>query len=137
MKYPKREFFSDCFSSIHFYFQAGNQVQDDVIVSTIQLISESTNQQSYMTLQLFKALKDDLQNRQPLTQVAVWAIGEYGDLLLDSKSDDDSGVSSPTEDEVIEVYQRLLWSPQNTVTTKQYALLSLTKLSTRFSVTTK
>lgn len=37
-----------------------------------------------------------------------------------------------TEDEVIDVYQRLLWSPQNTVVTKQYTLLSLTKLSTRF-----
>lgn len=37
-----------------------------------------------------------------------------------------------TEDEVIDVYQRLLWNPQNTVVTKQYTLLSLTKLSTRF-----
>lgn len=30
------------------------------------------------------------------------------------------------------MYQRLLWNPQNTVVTKQYTLLSLTKLSTRF-----
>jgi len=37
-----------------------------------------------------------------------------------------------TEDDVIAVYQRLLWSTQNTIITKQYALLSLTKLSTRF-----
>lgn len=37
-----------------------------------------------------------------------------------------------TEDDVIDVYQKLLWSQQNTVTTKQYTLLSLTKLSTRF-----
>lgn len=125
------------FFKLYFDFQAGNQVQDDVIVSTIQLISESTNQQSYMTLQLFRALKEDLQNRQPLTQVAVWAIGEYGDFLLDARSDEDGGMSPPTEEDVIDVYQRLLWSPQNTVTTKQYALLSLTKLSTRFSSTTK
>lgn len=117
--------------------QAGNQVQDDVVVSTIQLISESTNQQSYIALQLFNALKDDLQNRQPLTQVAVWAIGEYGDLLLEVRIDDDGGKQPPTEEEVIDVYQRLLWSPQNTVTTKQYALMSLTKLSTRFNNTTK
>lgn len=40
--------------------------------------------------------------------------------------------SQLTEDEVIELYQRLLWSQQNTVVTKQYTLLSLTKLSTRF-----
>jgi len=52
-------------------------VRDDVISSTLQLISESTSHQSYVTLQLFKAVSEDLQDRQPLTQVAVWAIGLY------------------------------------------------------------
>ncbi|EFA09960.1 AP-1 complex subunit gamma-1 isoform X2 [Tribolium castaneum] len=115
---------------------AGNYVRDDVISSTIQLISESTNQQSYMTLQLYKALSEDLMDKQPLIQVAVWAIGEYGDQLLQASIDDDSGITPPTEEQVIELYQKLLWSPQNTTVTKQYALMSLTKLSTRFTVTT-
>ncbi|KAL3269761.1 hypothetical protein HHI36_008821 [Cryptolaemus montrouzieri] len=114
---------------------AGNYIRDDVIVSTIQLISESTNQQSYMSLQLYKALSQDLMDKQPLTQVAIWAIGEYGDLLLQAEVDED-GNSPPSEEEVIEIYQRVLWSPQNTSTTKQYALMSLTKLSTRFHSTT-
>jgi AP-1 complex subunit gamma-1 len=114
---------------------AGNYVRDDVISSTIQLISESTNQQPYMTLQLYKALSEDLMDKQPLTQVAVWAIGEYGDQLLQVSIDDDSGVVPPTEEQVIDLYQKLLWSPQNTTTTKQYALMSLTKLSTRFTST--
>ncbi|KAJ8964494.1 hypothetical protein NQ314_004781 [Rhamnusium bicolor] len=116
---------------------AGNYVRDDVITSTIQLISESTSQQAYMTFQLYRALAEDYQNRQPLTEVAVWAIGEYGDQLLQAAIEDDHNVLPPTEDEVIDVYQKLLWSPQNTVTTKQYALMSLTKLSTRFSNTNK
>lgn len=90
-----------------------------------------------MTLQLFRALKDDLQNRQPLTQVAVWAIGEYGDLLLDARTEEDGNLQPPTEEDVIDVYQRLLWTPQNSATTKQYALMSLTKLSTRFNNTTE
>ncbi|XP_060528822.1 AP-1 complex subunit gamma-1 isoform X1 [Cylas formicarius] len=111
---------------------AGNYVRDDVIVSTIQLISESTDQQSYMTHQLYKALAEDLQNRQPLTQVAVWAIGEYGDLLLQTCNNEESGMERVSEEEVITIYQRLLWSPQNSPTTKQYALMSITKLSTRF-----
>ncbi|XP_019881843.1 AP-1 complex subunit gamma-1 isoform X2 [Aethina tumida] len=114
---------------------AGNYLRDDVITSTIQLISESTSQQAYMTLQLYKALSEDLMNRQPLTQVAVWAIGEYGDLLLQATLDDDPSYKPPTEEEVLELYQKLLWSPQNTVTTRQYALMSLTKLSTRFTNT--
>lgn len=115
---------------------AGNYVRDDVISSTLQLISESTSHQSYVTLQLFKAVSEDLQDRQPLTQVAVWAIGEYGDMLLTAQPDDEHGIARPpSEEEVLEVYQRLLWNPQNTSTTKQYALMSLTKLSTRFNNT--
>ncbi|CAH1959514.1 unnamed protein product [Acanthoscelides obtectus] len=112
---------------------AGNYIRDDVISSTIQLISESPTHQGYVTLQLYRALKEDLQNRQPLIQVGVWCIGEYGDLLTSAQSDDD--IQPPTEEEVVEVYQRVLWSPQNTVTTKQYALMSLVKLSTRFTNT--
>lgn len=63
----------------------------------------------------------------------MWAIGEYGDMLI-SGSVEELGESAekPSENDVIDVYQRLLWSPQNTSTTKQYTLMSLTKLSTRF-----
>lgn len=114
---------------------AGNYVRDDVIASTIQLISESTAHQSYVSLQLYKAVSEDLMNKQPLTQVAMWAIGEYGDLLLVAEIDEE-GVGPPTEEEVIDIYQKILWSPQNSATTKQYALMSLTKLSTRFTNTT-
>lgn len=99
----------------------------------IQLISESTSQQSYITLHLWKALSEDVFDKQPLSQVATWAIGEYGDFLLTATTDDVSDVSRPTENEVIEIYQKLLWSPQNNAITKQYTLLSLMKLSTRFS----
>ncbi|KAJ8968872.1 hypothetical protein NQ317_008128 [Molorchus minor] len=116
---------------------AGNYIRDDVISSTIQLISETTSEQAYVSLQLYKALSEDMHNRQPLTQVAVWAIGEYGDMLLQAAIEEDHNIRPPTEDEVIDVYQKLLWSPQNSVITKQYTLMSLTKLSTRFSNTNK
>ncbi|XP_012170439.2 AP-1 complex subunit gamma-1 isoform X5 [Bombus terrestris] len=112
---------------------AGNYVRDDVVACTIQLISETQSQQSYAVSALWKALEKDTSDKQPLAQVATWCIGEYGDLLLYGPPSED--IDTPvnlTEDEVIDVYQRLLWSPQNTVVTKQYTLLSLTKLSTRF-----
>lgn len=112
-------------------------MRDDVISSTIQLISESTNQQAYVTFQLYKAISVDLMDKQPLTQVSVWAIGEYGDQLIQATAEDDNNVAPPTEEEVIELYQKLLWSPQNSNVTKQYALMSLTKLSTRFTATNK
>ncbi|XP_034248524.1 AP-1 complex subunit gamma-1 isoform X4 [Thrips palmi] len=114
---------------------AGNYVRDDVVSCTIQLVSESVEQQGYVAAQLWRALEQDTSDRQPLTQVATWCIGEYGDSLLYgdvSVSEDPSDIVRVTEDEILDVYQRLLWSPQNTVITKQYTLLSLTKLSTRF-----
>lgn len=64
------------------FFQAGNYVRDDVVSSTIQLISESATQQAYIVHQLWDALQKDTADRQPLTQVATWVIGEFGDLLL-------------------------------------------------------
>ncbi|XP_043249465.1 AP-1 complex subunit gamma-1 isoform X6 [Colletes gigas] len=112
---------------------AGNYVRDDVVACTIQLISETQSQQGFAVTALWKALEKDTFDKQPLAQVATWCIGEYGDLLLYAPPSED--IDAPvnlTEDEVIDVYQRLLWSPQNTVVTKQYTLLSLTKLSTRF-----
>ncbi|KAJ1521985.1 hypothetical protein ONE63_002310 [Megalurothrips usitatus] len=114
---------------------AGNYVRDDVVSSTIQLISESVAEQGYVAAQLWRALEQDTCDRQPLTQVATWSIGEYGDTLLYgdvSVGDDPSDIVKVTEEEILDVYQRLLWSPQNSVVTKQYTLLSLTKLSTRF-----
>ncbi|XP_048507815.1 AP-1 complex subunit gamma-1 isoform X2 [Athalia rosae] len=113
---------------------AGNYVRDDVVACTIQLISEAqTSKQNYAVCALWHALERDTADKQPLAQVATWCIGEYGDLLLYGTPSED--VETPvnlTEDEVIDVYQRLLWSPQNSVVTKQYTLLSLMKLSTRF-----
>lgn len=72
--------------------QAGNYVRDDVVSCTIQLISESVSQQTYMVRQLWQALERDTSDRQPLTQIATWCIGEYGDLLLynQSQSEDDN-----------------------------------------------
>ncbi|PNF30357.1 AP-1 complex subunit gamma-1 [Cryptotermes secundus] len=111
---------------------AGNYVRDDVVSCTIQLVSESTSQQGYIVEQLWHALERDTMDRQPLTQVATWCIGEYGDLLIYGPSTSEDNPIRVSEDDVIAVYQRLLWSTQNTIITKQYTLLSLTKLSTRF-----
>ncbi|XP_043282180.1 AP-1 complex subunit gamma-1 isoform X3 [Venturia canescens] len=112
---------------------AGSFVRDDVVACTIQLISETQAQQSYAVSALWRALERDTFDKQPLAQVATWCIGEYGDLLLYGPPIDDADTPiNLTEDDVIDVYQRLLWNPQNTVVTKQYTLLSLTKLSTRF-----
>lgn len=61
---------------------AGNYVRDDVTTSTIQIISNSpSNEQANVTVKLWESIQDNFEN-QPLLQVAIWCIGEYGDLLL-------------------------------------------------------
>lgn len=67
-------------------FQAGNYVRDDVVSGVIQLLVATPVQQTYMVAQLWSALESDTADRQPLTQVATWCIGEFGDLLLSPES---------------------------------------------------
>ena len=63
-------------------------------------------------------------------QVCCWCIGEYGAMLRESCAD--LGTGPVTESEVIGWYSKVMWAHHITVVTKQYALISLTKLSTRF-----
>ncbi|XP_058825272.1 AP-1 complex subunit gamma-1-like isoform X2 [Topomyia yanbarensis] len=101
---------------------AGNNIRDDVIASTIQLISNSPKEeQCFISGKMLESISNmnQLENRQPLVQVAVWTLGEYGET-----GDFD-------ENELIDHYRQLLWAPHLSITTKQYILVSLAKLSVR------
>ncbi|XP_029720050.1 AP-1 complex subunit gamma-1 isoform X6 [Aedes albopictus] len=114
---------------------AGNYVRDDVVSSTIQLILNSPpEEQAYIGLRLWDSLHNitnSFEDKQPLLQVAVWTIGEYGDLVLSSERIED--VEIPAESELVELYQKLLWSTSVSTASKQYTLVSLAKLSTRIN----
>jgi hypothetical protein len=62
--------------------QAGNYVRDDVVACVIQLVSDSADHHGYMTAALWTALASQPLASQPLAQVATWAVGEFGDLLV-------------------------------------------------------
>ncbi|XP_058446734.1 AP-1 complex subunit gamma-1-like [Malaya genurostris] len=101
---------------------AGNNIRDDVIASTIQLISNSPKEeQSFISAKMLESISNmnQLENRQPLVQVAVWTLGEYGEA------------GNFNENELIDHYRQLLWAPHLSITTKQYILVSLAKLSVR------
>ncbi|KAJ0180313.1 hypothetical protein K1T71_003717 [Dendrolimus kikuchii] len=129
------------------FLKAGNYLRDDTVSSTIQIISSApAERQAYASMRLWHSLEKsavsaDATEKQPLIQVAAWTIGEYGDLLVSEASNaismvDEDGVDDfvrPSEEYVIDVYQKLLWSTQLSITTKEYLLLSLAKLSTRFT----
>ncbi|XP_055371083.1 AP-1 complex subunit gamma-1 isoform X2 [Condylostylus longicornis] len=111
---------------------AGNYVRDDVVSSTIQLISgSSVPEQTYITSRLWESIQvnNHCEDKQPLLQVAVWAIGEYGDLFMYGENPEE--FEKPPETELIALYNKFLTSAQVSTTSKQYALVSLVKLSTR------
>ncbi|KAH8275839.1 hypothetical protein KR018_001187, partial [Drosophila ironensis] len=134
---------------------AGNYVRDDVVSSTIQLVSSSpVPEQTYITNRFWESLQvaNHCEDKQPLLQVAVWAIGEYGDLFMYGANEEGkcdtarhfaretlslyylfqpSEFERPTESDLIAVYHKFLTSAQVSTTSKQYALVSLAKLSTR------
>ncbi|CAK1552596.1 unnamed protein product [Leptosia nina] len=127
--------------------KAGNYLRDDTVSNTIQIISSAPGErQAYASQRLWISLErsavcGDSTEKQPLIQVAAWTIGEYGDMLVSEASNaismvDDDGVDEfvrPSEEYVIDIYQKLLWSTQLSITTKEFLLLSLAKLSTRFT----
>ena len=65
-----------------------NLVQDEVINSFVQMVSETPSLHAYTTVEMFKAIKSDVQ-QQSLCQVAAWCIGEFGDLLITGAAEAD------------------------------------------------
>jgi len=112
---------------------SGNMVRDDVIFNTIQLISESAQHQKYAVHLAWRSVEstEHCTEFQPMTQVSCWCIGEYGNHLTDGCADLDSGAVQ--EQEVVTWYQKIISTSSMSIVTKQYALMSLTKLSTRFT----
>uniref|UniRef100_A0A6G1S956 AP-1 complex subunit gamma n=1 Tax=Aceria tosichella TaxID=561515 RepID=A0A6G1S956_9ACAR len=77
---------------------AGNFVRDDVVGTLCQLISDTPTLHTYCVKQLWLHLNsDELDTKQPLVQVAVWCIGEYGDLINDPLE-----LQDPADDEANE-----------------------------------
>ena len=112
---------------------AGNYVRDDVIFNTIQLVSETPDLHPYVVHEAWKAIRDTVSctDKQPLVQVSCWCIGEYGAHLLNGVSVEGETLTV-SEQEVIEIYQKILSAKHMSLITKQYAIMSVTKLSTRF-----
>lgn len=102
--------------------------------NTIQLISETKNLYAYAVQQVWRHLVDDLHSKQPLVQVGMWTIGEYGDLLNDNSTDlpENAEHLNVSEDEVITMCENILNSSLMNLVTKEYAVNALIKLSARF-----
>ncbi|XP_070198443.1 AP-1 complex subunit gamma-1-like isoform X2 [Littorina saxatilis] len=112
---------------------AGNYIRSDVVTITIQLIAETAALHAYSVQQLFKAVQTSY-DQQPLVQVASWCIGEYGDQIFSGNVEDEEPLQV-TEDEVIDMLEKVVAGANSAVATKEYAITALMKLSTRFTHT--
>ncbi|XP_060078915.1 AP-1 complex subunit gamma-1-like isoform X1 [Ylistrum balloti] len=112
---------------------AGNYVRDDMVSVLIQLIAETTTLHGYTVKSMFRQLQCDI-TQQPLTQVATWCIGEYGEQLLVEQPDEEEPMQF-SEDEVITVLEKILTNNNSLEVTKEYCITAVMKLSSRFRTT--
>uniref|UniRef100_H2ZPK1 AP-1 complex subunit gamma n=1 Tax=Ciona savignyi TaxID=51511 RepID=H2ZPK1_CIOSA len=110
---------------------AGNHVRDDAVPNLIHLLSATDKMHAYSAQQLFKAVSEvnDL-SVQPLTQVACWCLGEYGDELVSAPVEDEP--VNISEKDVLDMLDKVLRTSLSTAVTKSYAINAVMKLSTRF-----
>ena len=101
---------------------------EETVCSMISLVTSNPDLQEYATNKLYSTLV--AKTAQPvLLQLAIWCVGEYGELLLRPQSD---GTPPPTPTAVVSLLSAVLRSPVAELNTKEYVLNALMKLTTRF-----
>ena len=70
--------------------QASSYIREELVSTIIAMISENTEEHGYSVQRLYHALTEDI-SQQSLSQVAVWTIGEFGDLLVSRPGEIEGG----------------------------------------------
>lgn len=116
---------------------SGNYVSDHVVANIIQLIGEYAEEQTYAVKELFQCVQDpNFDAKQPLVQVACWSLGEFGDLLLSTgpiSVGEEQQAWNISEQPVVDALENIIKNKHSWVSTREYALNALMKLSTRFT----
>ncbi|CAA0818295.1 AP-1 complex subunit gamma-2 [Striga hermonthica] len=112
--------------------EAGNYVKDEIWHALIVVITNAPNLHGYTVRCLYKVVQTSIE-QETLVRVAVWCIGEYGDLLVSNAGMLD--VEDPitvTESDAVDVVEAAIRSNYSDLTTRSMCLISLLKLSSRF-----
>ena len=87
---------------------------------------------AYAVTKLYLALREDI-SQEALVHAGLWAIGEYGDVLVRNEIiDPDETPTRVTESEVLDLVESIFKSPYTTDVGREYAMTALMKLSARF-----
>ncbi|XP_066332823.1 AP-1 complex subunit gamma-2-like isoform X3 [Miscanthus floridulus] len=110
---------------------AGNHVKDDICHALIVVLSNTAEFQGYSVRSLYKAL-------QSYVRVAVWCIGEYGEMLVNNVGMlDREEPIKVTESDAVGAVEFALSRYSADVTTGAMCLVALLKLSSRFPSTSE
>ena len=102
---------------------------EETVCSLIALVTSNPDLQAYATGKLYATLV--AKTSQPvLLQLAVWCVGEYGELLVSTPVAD---CEQPSPIEVVTMLSGVLRSPVAELNTKEYVLNALMKLTARFA----
>ncbi|KAK8582847.1 hypothetical protein V6N13_069615 [Hibiscus sabdariffa] len=112
--------------------EAGSFVKDEVWHALIVVISNASDLHGYSVRALYRALQTTTE-QESLVRVAVWCIGEYGDILVNNVGMLD--IEEPitvTESDAVDAVEVAIKHHTSDLTTKAMALIALLKLSSRF-----
>ncbi|KAK8370113.1 hypothetical protein V6Z11_A01G155500 [Gossypium hirsutum] len=112
--------------------EAGNFVKDEVWHALIVVISNASDLHGYSVRALYRAFQTSAE-QETLVRVAVWCIGEYGDMLVNNVGMLD--IEEPitvTESDAVDALEVSIKRHNSDLTTKAMALIALLKLSSRF-----
>ncbi|KAL8142389.1 hypothetical protein V2J09_015421 [Rumex salicifolius] len=112
--------------------EAGKFVKDDVWHALVVVISNASDLHGYTTRSLYRALQISTE-QESLMKVAVWCIGEYGDMLVNNVGMLD--IEEPitvTESDAIDPIEIAIKRHSSDLTTRAMCLAALLKLSSRF-----
>ncbi|MFQ6629811.1 hypothetical protein Gotur_007943 [Gossypium turneri] len=112
--------------------EAGNFVKDEVWHALIVVISNASDLHGYTVRALYRAFLTSTE-QETLVRVAVWCIGEYGDMLVNNVGMLD--IEDPitvTECDAVDAVEVAIKRHTSDLTTKAMALIALLKLSSRF-----
>jgi AP-1 complex subunit gamma-1 len=123
--------------------ELADQEQDTLLSTLVQLVASSPDLQGYTTQKLYVACieaetegerRDALPELSTLVKATFWCLGEYGNLLISGGGGiEEEEAIEVSEDDVLDLFERLMNDMNLAAEAKVYGLTGLVKLANRFS----
>lgn len=113
---------------------AGNFVREEILSSFIRLVAHTAELQAYTASKLYSALQDDI-SQESLTLAAVWIIGEYSEILLQSGIVHEEQPKQVSDGDILDLLFSTLDSAYANYLIRQFVFASAAKIASRPTTT--